>query len=88
MTNSRILISLLGLSLVASIMTANVIMANDSIIFAQQEERYSFVKKWGSEGSGDGQFKKPEDIAIDSKTENVYVTDTKNSRIQVFAPLN
>ena len=37
--------------------------------------------------SGDGQFKKPEDIAIDYKTGNVYVTDT-DSRIQVFAPLS
>jgi len=33
---------------------------------------------------GDGQFKKPEDIAVNSKTGNVYVTDTGNSRIQVF----
>ena len=88
MTNSRILISLLGLSLVGSIMSTIVIMANDYDIFAQQGEWYPFVRKWGSEGSADGQFKKPEDIAIDSKTENVYVTDTKNSRIQVFAPLN
>ena len=44
-----------------------------------------FITKWGAEGLGDGQFKKPEDIAVNSKTGNVYVTDTGNSRIQVFS---
>jgi tripartite motif-containing protein 71 len=48
----------------------------------------NFLTKWGSEGSEDGQFKKPEDIAADSKTGNVYITDTGNSRIQVFGISN
>jgi tripartite motif-containing protein 71 len=43
-----------------------------------------FITSWGSEGSGDGQFKKPEDIALDSLG-NIYISDTRNSRIQVFA---
>lgn len=43
-----------------------------------------FITSWGSEGAGDGQFKKPEDIALDSLG-NVYISDTRNSRIQVFA---
>jgi tripartite motif-containing protein 71 len=43
-----------------------------------------FITKWGSEGNNDGQFKMPEDIAVNSKTGDVYITDTGNSRIQVF----
>src|SRR6266545_335054 len=43
----------------------------------------TFLRKWGSEGSGDGQFQTPSGIAIDGNG-NVYVTDTGNARIQVF----
>src|SRR6266545_7115321 len=43
----------------------------------------TFLRKWGSEGSGDGQFLNPSGIAIDGSG-NVYVADSGNSRIQVF----
>ena len=39
--------------------------------------------KWGTAGSGDGQFKGPRGIAIDSSG-NVYIADTGNNRIQKF----
>ena len=42
----------------------------------------NFLFKWGSNGSGDGQFYAPIDIAIDSN-ENIYVVDS-NHRVQVF----
>ena len=42
-----------------------------------------FITKWGSRGSGDGQFRFPTGIAVDSSG-NVYVTETGNSRIQKF----
>jgi len=38
---------------------------------------------WGSTGSGDGQFRSPWGIATD-KNGDVYVTDTGNSRVQIF----
>ena len=38
---------------------------------------------WGSNGSGDGEFKSPLDVDVDSSG-NVYVTDSGNYRIQVF----
>ena len=41
------------------------------------------ITHWGSEGSGPGQFKDPQDIAVD-KDGNVYVLDSGNNRIQKF----
>jgi RNA polymerase sigma factor (sigma-70 family) len=41
------------------------------------------LMKWGSEGSGDGQFNYPHGIAIDSDG-NIYVVDSNNHRIQKF----
>lgn len=44
------------------------------------------LTKWGSSGSGDGEFNQPKAIAVDSKG-NVYVMDTGNYRIQKFSPV-
>lgn len=43
----------------------------------------NFISKWGSSGSGDGQFNFPSGIAVDPSG-NVYVADTQNNRIQEF----
>jgi DNA-binding beta-propeller fold protein YncE len=43
----------------------------------------NFITKWGSEGTGDGQFYGPNGIAVDSRG-NVYVADSYNNRIQKF----
>jgi DNA-binding beta-propeller fold protein YncE len=45
----------------------------------------NFITKWGFYGTSDGQFDRPEGIAIDSSG-NVYVADYWSHRIQVFAP--
>jgi DNA-binding beta-propeller fold protein YncE len=39
---------------------------------------------WGSNGSGDGQFKDHTSVAVDPRTNKVYVADPINKRIQVF----
>ena len=50
---------------------------------ANAAERYQLVTKWGSKGTGDGQFNDPWGIAVDSSG-NVYVTDTSNNCVQKF----
>src|SRR6185437_12894000 len=42
-----------------------------------------FITKWGSPGSGDGQFNSPTGIRTDSAG-NVYVADFDNNRVQKF----
>jgi Chitobiase/beta-hexosaminidase C-terminal domain/6-bladed beta-propeller/HYR domain/NHL repeat len=54
-----------------------------SITFAYSAEVYTFVRKWGSQGSDDGQFQEPVSIAIDSSG-IIYVVDSGNRRIQKF----
>jgi trimeric autotransporter adhesin len=46
-------------------------------------ETYKFVTKWGSSGSGVGQFSDPPNVAVDS-SDNIYVLDCENHRIQKF----
>ena len=43
----------------------------------------NFITKWGSYGTGDGQFYLLSGVAVDSSG-NVYVADTSNDRIQKF----
>jgi hypothetical protein len=46
----------------------------------------NFVTKWGSYGTGDGQFRWPTGIAVDW-TGNVFVSDGMDERIQRFTPV-
>ena len=43
----------------------------------------SYIRKWGSNGTGDGQFYEPGPIAVDAAG-YVYVVDTGNRRVQKF----
>lgn len=47
-------------------------------------EHYKFSHKWGTYGSGDGEFNYFNGVAIDS-SRNVYVADSQNNRIQKFS---
>jgi DNA-binding beta-propeller fold protein YncE len=47
-------------------------------------QEYQFILKWGTYGSGDGQFYYPHGVAVDSSSGNVYAADTLNNRIQKF----
>ena len=66
--------------------------SNDDVYVVDKEganvQKFSssgkFITKWGYEGGGDGEFKEPEDVAVNSMMGTIYVTDTGNSRIQLF----
>ena len=47
-------------------------------------ECYQFVTKWGSYGTGDGQFDGPWGVTVDSSG-NIYIVDHKNHRVQKFS---
>jgi len=51
-----------------------------------QERPPAFIDKWGSEGSGSGEFRFPGLLALDASG-NVYVPDRYNHRIQKFDSL-
>ena len=51
------------------------------------DKQGKFISKFGSKGTGDGQFIRPEDIAIDPQG-RIFVCDTGNSRIQIFSTSN
>jgi PKD repeat protein len=59
---------------------AAVIVFTGAYAFAQ--EGYEFVAKWGTPGSGDGQFNNPE--GIDNYDTSIYVADQNNSRVEKF----
>jgi 6-bladed beta-propeller len=54
------------------------------------DENGAFVKAFGKNGSGPGQFEEPRSIAVDNSASpangDVYVVDSGNSRIQRFGP--
>ena len=47
----------------------------------------NFITKFGTAGSGVGQIRDPEHLAVDNDG-NVYVSDRKNDRILVFSPIS
>ena len=55
--------------------------------YASVDGHYQFSFKWGTLGSGNGQFNKPSGIAV-SPLGLVYVSDYGNNRIQMFQLIN
>src|SRR6185369_4164738 len=50
---------------------------------AKYDRNGDWVKQWGTKGNGQGQFNTPHSIVID-RSDNVYVGDRSNRRVQVF----
>jgi len=53
-------------------------------VLANQSGNYTFVKEWGSKGTGDGQFLRPHDLEFDKANKSLYAADRDGNRIQVF----
>ena len=62
---------------------SNIKMDTDYITVSSGSETYVFTTKWGTDGTGNGQFKSPDGIDVDSSG-NAYVADFYNDRIQKF----
>jgi streptogramin lyase len=70
----------------SSSLIVTIVLVSSVLLFSIQQadaEQYLFKSTWGSFGSGDGQFVRPNAVALDSSG-NVYVTDQNNHRIQKF----
>lgn len=61
----------------------NVYVANDTHDIRVYSAAGALLLKWGSLGSGDGQFIRPAQLAMDS-SDRLYVADRDNNRVQVF----
>ena len=68
-------------------------IGSDKAIYVVDESRAEIVKfdsdgnvlaTWGARGSGNGQFNPPTSVAVDAKSNKVYVADPDNRRIQIF----
>ena len=83
LTLSKLIISLFSTLIIVSTVTLMI----SSIAFSLQtiDNQYSFAFKWGSRGTGDGQFLRPHDVEFDSNG-NVYVSDRDRNDIQKFTP--
>jgi len=58
---------------------------SSSLDVTLDSSQYTFLKKWGKQGSGEGEFNRPGGIAVDSSG-NIYITEHKNNhRIQKFS---
>jgi DNA-binding beta-propeller fold protein YncE len=53
-------------------------------VIAVQTRSWTYDSKWGSNGSSNGQFNRPNQIAYDSSG-NIYVSDINNNRVQKFS---
>jgi hypothetical protein len=48
------------------------------------EQTYTFIKKWGGEGIGDGKFLRPHDLDFSPDERIIYAVDRDGNRIQAF----
>ena len=66
--------------LIFSVLSLNI----GSIDAFENATEYKFVKKWGGEGSKDGQFLRPHDLDFNKEETILYIVDRDGNRIQAF----
>jgi DNA-binding beta-propeller fold protein YncE len=58
--------------------------STNSTVSFQNVTKYELIRSWGSEGSGDGEFKRIHDLDFNPNETLLYVVDRDNHRVQVF----
>ena len=71
-------------SVAVALLASAVVVVGGAGPVAAAEHPPSFITAWGTYGTGNGQFKYPEGVAVDATTGDVYVTDYENHRVQKF----
>lgn len=72
------------LLLILGLLSLSVILFSSVNAFDPNATKYVFVKKWGSRGTGDGQFMRIHDIDFNPSETRLYAIDRDGNRIQVF----
>ncbi len=72
----KISVPVSGVALVA-VYLASCLPNEDEPGLASEGSTPTFIREWGSEGTGDGQFRDPKLLAVDP-SDNVYVPDRLN----------
>ncbi|CAM9995039.1 unnamed protein product [Chrysoparadoxa australica] len=72
----------LGYSVIALVAILGILAWIGGAINWNQEPPYDLVQTWGEKGSAMGQFNDPTGIAVTA--DEVFVSDARNNRIQVF----
>lgn len=80
---SIITIVILSLGVISIVSSASAKGTGQNMAQSDQLQTYTFVRKWGSFGTGNGQFERPHDVAFDSKG-SVYVSGRDNNNVQKF----
>jgi DNA-binding beta-propeller fold protein YncE len=73
-----------SLFIITSLLVLSMMLVQSANALDPNATKYVFVKKWGSEGKGDGQFQKVHDLDFDPTEKYLYTVDRKGDRIQVF----
>jgi DNA-binding beta-propeller fold protein YncE/Flp pilus assembly protein TadD len=74
-----------GLVCLLCSLLASVLLGPSSLLAAVETRAYRAASTVGQEGRELGQFRQPGGVVVD-QTNRIYVSDTYNHRIQVFAP--
>jgi len=75
---------MIGLLAAMTLLVLTVVVCSTVSAFDPNATEYEFVKKWGSRGTGDGQFHRVHDIDFNPSETRLYVVDRDGYRIQVF----
>jgi DNA-binding beta-propeller fold protein YncE len=76
-------ISFLSLAVIICFMGILLAFVSSASAF-NHAKQYVFVRKWGSKGTGDGQFQRPHDMDFDPQEKYLYTLDRDGNRVQVF----